>query len=101
MPQRACNEVGLIDHAGADRAGIDLDQTHHVRILLLDEFGNARQDVSARAKVAGARHRKVESGPRTGGISYIVNQQSPQALYRRAGGVPSGCMTTPTTVKPA
>jgi hypothetical protein len=38
----------------------------------------------AGAKIARARHREVKSGPRPGGIPYIVNQQSHQALYRRA-----------------
>ena len=35
MAERAGDEVGLVDHAGADRAGIDLDQADDVRVLRL------------------------------------------------------------------
>src|ERR1700688_1793436 len=83
VAQRARDEVRLIDHAGADGSGVDFDQTDDVRILLLDEVGDSRQNLSAGAKVAGARHGKVERGPGSGGISYIVNQQSHLGpLYR-------------------
>ena len=61
--------------------GIDLDEANHIGVLLLDEVGYARQHMAAGAKIAGSRHRQVEGGPGPGGITYIVNQQSHQALY--------------------
>ena len=33
VPQRSCDVLGLVHHAGAHRAGIDLDQADDVGIL--------------------------------------------------------------------
>src|SRR5580704_2289030 len=81
MAQGTRDKVRLIDHAGADGAGIDFDEPHNIRILLLDEVSDARQHLPAGAKIAGARHREVEGGPGPGRIAYVVDQQSHQALY--------------------
>src|SRR5258708_39382289 len=81
MADGARDEIGLIDHSGANGARMEFDEAHHIGVLFLDEVSNARQHLPAGAQVAGPRHRKVESGPGPGGITYIVNQQSHQALY--------------------
>jgi hypothetical protein len=39
MTEGLRDEFGLIDHAGSDRTGIDLDESHDVGVLLLDELG--------------------------------------------------------------
>src|SRR6185312_6091017 len=84
MADGARDKVRLVEHSGTDGAGIDLDQAHDVRVLLLDEVGDPRQNQPAGAKVTRARYREVERGPGSGGISYIVNQQSHwELLYRR------------------
>ncbi len=57
VAQRAGNEIGLIDHSGADGAGVHFDEADDIRVLLLDEIGDARQHLPAGAKIAGAGHR--------------------------------------------
>src|SRR6266403_1399332 len=76
MPKGPRDEIGLIHHAGADRTRVHLDETHDVRVLALDEFGDLRQYLPAGTEVAGARNRKVERGSRSGGIADVVDQKA-------------------------
>src|SRR5882757_5595234 len=76
MTQGTRDEISLVDHAGADRAGVDLDEPHHVRVLALDEVGDLRQDLPARAQVSGTRDGKMERGPGSRRISDVVDQQT-------------------------
>ncbi len=54
MAELAGDVLGLVHHAGADRAGVHLDEADHVGLLVADEFGDAREHLAVAAQVARA-----------------------------------------------
>ena len=67
---------GLVEHAGAHRAGVDFHQTHDVRVLGADEGRDLLEHPSAAAQVAGARHRQMERRAGTGRVADVIDDQS-------------------------
>ena len=65
---------GLIQHAGAHRADIDLDQADQIGILGADEGGDLLEHSPAAAQIAGSGQGQVERGPGTGRIAYVVDE---------------------------
>ena len=51
-----CNALSYLTAQPAQVYAVDLNEAHHVRVLLFDEVGNARQHMPAGAKIARARH---------------------------------------------
>ena len=76
MAERLGDVLGLVQHAGAHRADIDLDEAHDVGILLLDEVGDAIEHPPAGAQVSRARKRQVKRRPGAGGITDVVDEQA-------------------------
>ena len=76
MTERFGDDVRLVDAAAADRAGVDLDQADDVRVLRLDEAGDARQHPGVAAQVAGARDREVKRSAGAGGVADVVKQKA-------------------------
>ena len=60
VAEAAGDELGLVHHARADRARVDLDQADEVGILAAQELGDAGQHAAVAAQIAGARHRQME-----------------------------------------
>src|SRR6516165_8665097 len=77
--------LGLVQHAGTNGAGVDLDQSDDVRLLRAQELGDAGQYLAVTAQVARARYRQVKGRTRTGRIANVVDEQSHLAgeLQRR------------------
>ncbi len=66
--------LGLVDHAGADRAGVHLDQANDVGLLGTDEIGDRRQHLAIAAQVTGARNGQVEGRTGAGGVANVVDK---------------------------
>src|SRR5580692_462295 len=76
VAELAGDVVGLVQHAGADRAGINLDEADDVGFLGADELGDAAEHLAVAAQVACARQRQVEGGSGAGGVADVVDEQS-------------------------
>src|ERR1700724_3928636 len=76
MADRARYVLGLIDHAGTNRACIDLDEADHVRMLCTDEVGDTRQHLAVTAQVPGARDGEVEGRTGTCGVANVIDEQT-------------------------
>ncbi len=76
VAQVAGDMLGLIDHAGADRAGVDLDQAHDFGLFGADEVGDAVQDLAVAPEIAGARKGEVERGTGAGGVTDVIDEKS-------------------------
>ena len=68
--------LGLVHHAGADRAGIDLDQSDDVRVLAADEVRDAGEHPAVAAQVTGARQRQMKRRAGSGGVADVVDEQT-------------------------
>ena len=77
----------LVDHAGAHRAGVDLDKTDNVRLFSAYELSDARQDFTVAAQVPRTRQRQVKSRPGAGCIADVVKKQAQlRAVEGSSGG---------------
>ena len=76
MAERARDVLGLVDHAGADRARIDLDQPDDVGVLVADELRDAGEHFAVAAKVARAGQRQMEGRAGAGRVTDVVDEQS-------------------------
>src|SRR5665213_804737 len=76
MPQLLGDVLGLIDHAGADGTGVDLDQAHHIGLLGPQKLGNTVQHARITAQVPGARQWQVKSGAGARRVADVVDDQT-------------------------
>ena len=76
VAERLGDVLGLVQHAAAHRADVDLDEPDDVRILLLHEAGDGVEHAAAGAQVAGAGKRQMKGRPRARGIANVVDKQA-------------------------
>ncbi len=76
VPEGIGDVLGLVDHAAADRADIDLDEPDDVRILRLDEAGDSVEHPAAGTQIAGARERQMEGWSNARGVANVVDEQA-------------------------
>jgi hypothetical protein len=74
MPEGPSDDVGLIDAARSDRAGVDLDEADDVRVLRLDEVRDSREVGAVAEQVAHARQRPVQSRAQAEAVTNVVKQ---------------------------
>jgi hypothetical protein len=70
------NEARLVDHAGTDRAGVDLDQADDVGVEPPEERSDAIQDLAVTAQVSSPGNRQVKGWTRAGCVADIVKDQA-------------------------
>jgi len=84
MTDRAGYVLGLVDHAGTDRARIDLYEPDHVGMLCTDEVGDTGQHLAVTAQISGARHGKMEGRTGTCGVANVIDEQTHVSVpYRK------------------
>jgi hypothetical protein len=83
MPERLRDDGRLVHVAGADRAGVDLDEPDDVGVFALDEPGDAGQDPLVAAEIASARDGEVESSACARGVADVIEQKAHQAPILR------------------
>ena len=76
VSQAACDEFGLVDHAGPHRAGVHLDQADDVCVLGAKKLRESGQHPPVGAQVARPRHGQVESWSGACGVTDVVDHQT-------------------------
>src|SRR5688572_15882274 len=76
VTQRFGDVFGLVQHAAAHRTDVHLDQPDDVRVLFLDEAGDAIEHPAAGTQVSRARERQMESRAGARGVANVVYEQA-------------------------
>src|SRR6185437_13471517 len=84
VPEFSGDRFRLVHHAGADRAGVDLDEADDVRVLRAQEIRDACQDLAIAAQVPGPRHRQVKCRARTRGVADVIDDQTQRKAILRS-----------------
>src|SRR6185437_11432223 len=85
VPELGGDRLGLVDHAGADRARVHLDEADDVRLLGTQELGDARQHLAIAAQIPGTRQRQVERRAGACGVADVVDDQTQREAVLRGG----------------
>src|SRR5690606_31472739 len=84
VTERFADRFGLVDPAAADRARVDLDEGHDVRLLGLDELDDALQVLGVADQVAHAGQRPVNRLPEPQTVTDVVEKQAHAASLPNA-----------------
>src|SRR5690606_34538057 len=76
VTERFADRFGLVDPAAADRARVDLDEGHDVRLLGLDELDDALQVLGVADQIADAGQRPVDRLPESQTVTDVIEKQA-------------------------